>query len=775
MTNFELFCSDDTRLGRYLYEVHYKDVDGVAGVLYFSSSEYGTLPTDTPANLQYDARVGNEFAYTGVGGNSGEGGLYPMVGLLPAREGGTFTVKQKYGDLDYLRAFNFDNQKIVIKYGGESKYGTLAYADYREVFNGVSAGQPLIGMDEVTFVLRNRDSLLQFPVQTAKYHGGDWCIYGANEIDFTNNSVYDFTFGEPFTFEFWYFPVTASLLQYIVSRGLDNVNGYHIFQDASNRLVFRTNQSGTHQDTISTALTMERWQQVAITFDGVSSCGMVINGVDAIFSSAIHSAPVSSTEPLYFLHDEAGGNHCDCMIKEIRISKLIRSRAQIGQRMNRQLNDAEIADTNYIGYWKCDDGTGTTLRDDSVTGQDGTVDAGAAWFPSLQGGAELQGATIIDCWGEKYGLKPVLVSAQHSIYQVHSSFIEGIMTDGVLEGLNPVEEDGPPNPYIYNFLLGTTAPGKYELLNAPMGSYIRFGSAPSLPVSVNLKGDKSDGTYRDRPAALARYISTTRGQFKLNDAVDIDDAAFDAMDATVDIPVGWATYDETLVGDLIATILGGVGISAFFKRNGGRLTVRRYDGVTASAVGVFSREDVKRMSLEPLDAGPPVHSVSIAWRKNDVVHGAKDIAGAVAGTEAVVSGMVDWRIAHQGSPVTLERHPGASFINIESAIVNWADASKEASRLQTLYGKIPQAFKATFKHRSLSLERLDIIGFYYEDFLPNGDAQLRFGTEVTYFFGNPFATQFVVLNIEDAPNEGGSIVTFSREDNTAGPASPSEE
>lgn len=779
MSAYENFCSDPLRTGRYLYEVHYKTTAGVAGVLYYSSSAYGTQATDTPASQRYDARVGTPFSFTGSAGQTGDGGIYPMVGLLPAREGGTFSIMQKFGDLDHLRAFNFDNQKIVVRYGGESKYGELAYADYREIFNGVCQGQPLIGIDEVTFKLRNRDNLLYFPVQTTKYHGGNWCLYasgGGQQINFTNNSVYNFTSGKPFTFEFWYFPVTSGVQQYVFARGGSSTNGYQIFQTSADKITFRTSQSGATQDTISTVLTMERWNHIAIAYNGAASAKIYINGALAVVVAGSHIAPATSTSVLYAFRRDAGGELCDCMMKEVRIWKRALTRAEVQKRMERQLNEVEAANADLVGYWKFDDGTGLVAKDDSATAQNGALSAsGVIWLPSLQGGEELQGAVIPDTWGEKYGMKPVLVHAQTQIYQVHSSFIEGIMDDGVLEGLNPLKAGAAPNPYIYNFLQLTTAPGKYTLLNSAQGSYIRLGSAPSLPLSVNLKGDKSDGTYRDNPVDLARYIVTTRGQFKLSDADDIDDAAFDAVAAELvlgsatDVPVkvGVSTYDETMVGDLVTQLLGGVGVSAWFKRNGGRFTVKRHKGAgVGTAVAQFDRTDIKLKTLEALDAGSPVYMVSIGWRKNDVVHNVNDIAGAMRGTAAQAFGMKDWRIAAQPSYETLEAYPSASTISLESCISYWIDALAEALRLQGIYSKMPQAFKAFFKHRSVDLERLDIIGLHYQDYNPKNELQDRFGTMSEYIGGVKYSTQYVVLNIEEVTKEGGTMVTFSREDNT---------
>lgn len=770
MTAYSDFISDPLRNGVHLFEATYVDpADASTGVLDYSTSSYGTKPTDTPASRRYDARVLQGYNHVCGAGAAGDGGMAPMTGLLPAREGGSFTVAQKFGDLDYLRTLNFDNQPITIRYGGSSKYGDLALADFKIVFSGVCDGQPLIGMDTVTFKLRTRDSLLYTPIQTKRYHGGNWCLHaddsGTPEATFTNNAAFNFLSGDPFSWEFWYRPQRSGdtgdplTAQDILCRGSSGSHGWQIFQTKDDEISFTTSNTGaiyTYTDPVA----IDEWIHVAICYDGGANAVIYLNGTSNVASAGTHAGCATTTVPLYMLRNQTGVYRCTCMIDEIRCWARVRTQAEVLAGMNRRLRASELTDPDLVGYWACEDGTGTTLTDASATAQNATL-TGIDWVASLQGGDEQEGQPVPDTWGEKNGMKPVLVHPQTGICQLHSDAIEEVV--GVYEGLNPLSIDGTEITDLVTFLTDTTEVGKYQVLNSAHGSYIRLRSRPTLPLSVSLKGDKSDGTYRDNPVELARYIVCSRGQFPLTDADDIDDAAFDAaVTATTGVVVGLTTYDETNVGDVVAQLLAGSGVSAWFKRDGGRLTALRYTGAAAGTpVIAFDQTDIKDGTLEALDAGSPVYRVSVAWGFNDVVHNTSDVAGAIAGTAAQNFGLLDWRVADVPNAGTLADHPSAGAVAIESALTYAEDAYAEAARLQILYSGMPQAFRAMFKHRSVELERLDCISLQFQDYNRRGELQSRFGTSAPG--GTP--TQYTVLALEENEVEGGTVVTFAREDN----------
>ena len=150
---------------------------------------------------EIDLYLANQSATGG-----GEDGLGTVTGILPSRTGGTLTLVQKLGDLDALADYSFDGRQVVIRHGGTSpRYGKLAYSDFKQVFNGEIAGQPLIGVDQVTFQLANRDARFEFPIQDRKYHGGNYALLydGVNDAtDCGTGATFNFTSGA-FTVEFW--------------------------------------------------------------------------------------------------------------------------------------------------------------------------------------------------------------------------------------------------------------------------------------------------------------------------------------------------------------------------------------------------------------------------------------------------------------------------------------------------------------------------------------------------------------------------------------------
>lgn len=773
--SYALFCSDPLRRGVTTYDITYVDPsDGSTGTLRFSSRAYATGPSDTPASKRYDARILEDYSYTGSSGDLVEGSIPSLANLLPAREGGSFVVAQKHGDLDWLSNMSFDNQPIIIRYGGRSKYGILPFANFQKVFTGVCAGQPLVGLDKVTFKLRNRDSLLYTPLSDERYHGGEWCLHaddsGTPEVGLTNNSVYNFVAGDPFTWEFWYRPQRAgtpgdaTTAQFIIARGFQNNDGWVIFQNEYDRLYFMTAQSAATQYTRTDALTIGEWVHVAVCYDGAASTTIYLNGKDSTVVAGTHIGGTSNTRILYFLRSHSlspTGFRCTCMIDEIRCWARVRTQDEILAGMYRHLSPTEEADPDLVGYWNCEDGAGTTIADRSATGQDGTL-TDVDWVPSLQGGTEMEGKVILDSWGEKNGMAPTLVHRQTNIYQVHRDLIEEV--SWVKEGLNPISKDGADITDLVTFLLDTTEPGMYQVLNCAQGSYIRLRRRPTLPLSVGLKGDKSDGTYRSNPVEQARYLVCTRGLIPLVDVDDIDDAAFDAAATTTSgIITGHVAYEETTVGEFVSQLLAGTGVSIWFKRNGGLLTALKYTGAAGGTPVInLTDSDVEIGSLDVLDAGPPIYRVSVAWGLNDVIHEVPDVAGAIQGTDGQSFGMEGWRIASVPNWKTLSDYPGADTVYIESAMTYMADAWAASVRLQTLNSKLPQAIRCLFRHKSVDLDRFDCFSFQFGDKNKRGARQARLGTSLPG--GTP--TQYTVLNIEDAPDKGGTWVTFVREDNT---------
>ena len=55
---------------------------------------------------------------------------------------------------------------------------------------------------------------------------------------------------------------------------------------------------------------------------------------------------------------------------------------------------AQAADPSLVGWWKLDEGSGTTAADSSGHGNDGTLEGSAAWDAGMFGNAEPPGIPL---------------------------------------------------------------------------------------------------------------------------------------------------------------------------------------------------------------------------------------------------------------------------------------------------------------------------------------------------------------------------------------------
>lgn len=764
--NYDDFLADSLHISNYIARVHYVDPsDDSTGIFYWTLRTFGTRETDTPASQRFDRRIKEGYDFVSNSGSS-EAGIGTITGLLPSRDGGVLTIVQVLGDLDYLSALAFDGRQIEILHGGYSPlHGELPYSDYKEVFNGVCGGQPIIGLDEVTFQLNPKEVIFEHPIQTRRYHGGNWAYHftggGGQKVDCTNNAAFNFTSG-PFTLQAWILPSDwlGAVDQRIFNRGVAGASGYDFGIDSALKVEFRTHQAGATQTTSTAAIDLNAgWTHIAVVRSGDAAI-IYINGYDATATHGVHVDPVTYAGSLILAANSTGAEPYGGMLDEVKISNVALARNYIFTTMNRSLTPTEIASAygGYVGYWNFDDGTGLTVNDLSSTNADGTLDESTYWYSSGQGGEENEGSLLPDVWGARFGVPPVLVDATKHIYQMHSGPIQGIV--GIFEGGSEISIDPIfPNSVDYWVLVAasTPAPGTYLWASTPYGSYFRLGSAPSLPITVDLQGDKSGGVYRSTAADIVRYIVCNRGPQPLVDPTGLDTASFDALATAAPQAVGMDYDSETPIIDVINFLLNSVGAPAWFKRDGGKMKVARFSGVLAlTSEMTLDETDIEMSTLEPLDAGSPIWAVDIGWKKNSLVHSTSDIAGAVIGTPRNAFLLKEWRIVGDDNILIRERYPGARKMTLETGLGLWVDARAEASRKLVLFSEVPQAFKMFTKERLTQLDRFDCVVFYIQDKTAAGPMQYRLSTTAT--------SKFIVLSIADDTAKGGTMLTLYREE-----------
>ena len=122
------------------------------------------------------------------------------------------------------------------------------------------------------------------------------------------------------------------------------------------------------------SVVLDTWQHVAVTYDGAASqVSIYINGLKQTLSQAPPpSGPISdnSTNDLMIGNDASGGLAYDGSMDEVRLWNVARTEEEITHALNSYLLGDE---PGLIGYWRMNEGHGTTISDHSGNSNDGTV------------------------------------------------------------------------------------------------------------------------------------------------------------------------------------------------------------------------------------------------------------------------------------------------------------------------------------------------------------------------------------------------------------------
>ena len=238
-------------------------------------------------------------------------------------------------------------------------------------------------------------------------------IVGANTLDFGGTNSY-VDIGDPggtngdldlgtsdLTVEAWfYYDGSGSGEQVIVSKynQTHNKEGYSI-RLSDGELIVQVNATGGNADidTAASSLTMvggEGWYHVAMVVDqesgsenstvtgylnGSSSGWTAGNGSVADDTFTMNGSGTDTDKSFMIGAVDNGPNqtkYFDSQIADVRVWDTARSQADIQADMSRTLNGNE---TNLVGNWRLDEGSGTTVADSVSGGTNGTIGGSASW------------------------------------------------------------------------------------------------------------------------------------------------------------------------------------------------------------------------------------------------------------------------------------------------------------------------------------------------------------------------------------------------------------
>ncbi len=286
------------------------------------------------------------------------------------------------------------------------------------------------------------------------------------------------------------------------------------FSGSTNKVDFWFSKSGdetTDMEVIgNTALTVGQWYHVAAVFSPSSFVKIYVNGVeDASVTSGVVSSIYNSTRPLYLglgAHT-TGGEYLHGYLDEVRIWNIALSADQIRAMMCKKLTSTNLPSgvswSNLKGYWRLDEGTGTTTNDQTSNDNDGTLKNGAAWVNS--------GAAIGDASSYDYtGTNPSDFSA--TISHTNGDYLTATADDGTVKGIQVYRVDGTP------MRSGATTPVNISLYTNRYWGVFITGTNPTYSLTYNYNGypdindenklalarrsDNSDDSWSDAAATL---------------------------------------------------------------------------------------------------------------------------------------------------------------------------------------------------------------------------------------------------------------------------------
>ena len=757
---YNTFLSDPNREDVYLVELYPWDPNADATTtLRFSNREFRTTPAETPASTIWKANSDFIYSYSAPAIPPG------TVGLVPTASGGTITLGQKFGDLDYFNTYYWDGRRCVIKHGGYSRAGRLGYSDYQTVRDG-EIEKVSVMLDKVILTLREKEDRFNHPVERRKLGFFGDCLEadGASGlVDFADTAKLKIT--DALSIECVIVPYVVNANQHLIGW---SPGPFRLWLDSSAHLNLTWKKS-----------TVEVTKTSAFTFVAKKRyhLGVTLADTKVYFYIYDYAADTLTTE----LFDGAGftgrdnpgvgeayryfkawsiAGYYTGQLWNVRLWNTTQTASDIESRRFRRLTDTEVALSALKQYADFSDGTGAVVTDSSPSPTNGAITATCEWRPTLTGlfATDEQnsqgGQSVPNVFGKVYNYSPVVVDEGRHIYQVHAGEVSAI--SGIFEGgLDDITLDTAyTDPSL--FLAATTDPKKYDLLRWSCGSYIRLGSSPSLPITVDVSGDSGEGSAHT-VSDIVEELITTRGPSPLAGA-EIDTASFTALETGNDSEVGIVIENDMTLAEAINGLLGSIGAIGWFDRQTGDFTVQRFEGVGATAAAIsLTEKDIEESldSVRALDVELPVWEVTCKFKKNWTVLDSASLATAIRGTWRYGFSLTEWRKTTSTHPSNQTDHPRARSMVVETLLQSHAAASTEANRLYTLFAGQAQSLEVVIKNRATTIDRLSVVGLNVRDLDTSGDWQDRLGTT--------FSTKFVVLGIDDDADSGTTKLTLWRE------------
>ncbi|SVD25256.1 uncharacterized protein METZ01_LOCUS378110, partial [marine metagenome] len=185
-----------------------------------------------------------------------------------------------------------------------------------------------------------------------------------------------------FTLMSWVYNTDFSSPNNIISK-LNNPGGYALLISAGNGLIYGHTKITSESDGVcvsNTVIPLNQWTHISMTFNN-GNLSFYVNGdsvynCDGIANASDNSDKVFIGKASRFADDYIDPEFFNGSLDDISIWDVALTESQIQSFMTTSPTGSE---SGLVGYWNFNEGTGSTLTDQTSNGNDGTINGGATW------------------------------------------------------------------------------------------------------------------------------------------------------------------------------------------------------------------------------------------------------------------------------------------------------------------------------------------------------------------------------------------------------------
>ncbi|MEI7492517.1 MAG: LamG-like jellyroll fold domain-containing protein [Bacteroidota bacterium] len=208
---------------------------------------------------------------------------------------------------------------------------------------------------------------------------GNALQFGSNSsVEINDNPILRFTSAESYTVMAWvYVQSNTYTWRGIVTKSRDQGSFYGIWIDPGNQWVYGTGTLPSDFNNITGSIVTTGWHHIAIVQTGSVDRNLFVDGV------SVGTGTVHNSDGTGLLRFGRSGNNFEVfeggILDEVSIFNTNLSSSTINTWKNVSITSAHPNYANLVGYWKLDEGTGTTTADASGHGLTGALVNSPVW------------------------------------------------------------------------------------------------------------------------------------------------------------------------------------------------------------------------------------------------------------------------------------------------------------------------------------------------------------------------------------------------------------